>query len=410
MRVLTVGNMYPPLSLGGYELAWRSSVEQLSSGGHEVRVLTTDYDLVNRPRPEDEPEVFRELRWYWHNHEFPRRTPRERLAIERANSAALRRHLDEFRPDLVAWWAMGGMSLSMIERVRRAGIPAAGIVCDEWLSYGPQVDAWTRMFRGRASIAAAAVDRLTGIPTRFEVAAVGPVQFASEALRTTARAKGVEPPESEVGHRGVERDLFAPAPRPPWRWRLACVGRIDPRKGIDLAIEALALLPDEATLAVVGGGDDSHLAELRQLAADLGVADRVTFTVSERDRLRDVYADADVVLFPVRWEEPWGLVPLEAMAVGAPVVASGRGGSAEFLRDRENCLIFDPDAGAEALAAPIRRLAADEALREGLRTGGFETSGRLTVEAYDEAIERLLVRAAGRQGRAILGGGERPQP
>ena len=131
----------------------------------------------------------------------------------------------------------------------------------------------------------------------------------------------------------------------------ACVGRIDPRKGIDLAIEAVALLPDGATLAVVGGGDAAHLAELRQLASERGVADRVTFTSSERDRLRDVYADADVVLFPVRWEEPWGLVPLEAMAVGTPVVASGRGGSAEFLRERENCLIFDPDQGGEALAA-----------------------------------------------------------
>jgi glycosyltransferase involved in cell wall biosynthesis len=386
--------MYPPLSLGGYELAWQSSVEQLRSNRHEVRVLTTDYDLDRRPPPEDEPEVFRELRWYWHDHEFPRRSLRERLAIERANAATLRRHLDEFRPDLIAWWAMGGMSLSMIERVRRAAIPAAGIVCDEWLSYGPQVDAWTRMFRGRASIAAGVVDRLTGIPTRFEVAAVGPVQFASETLRTKARARAVDPPESEVGHRGVERDLFAPAPRPRWRWRLACVGRIDPRKGIDLAIEAVALLPDEATLAVVGGGDAAHLAELRRQAADRGVADRVTFTVSERDRLRDVYADADVVLFPVRWEEPWGLVPLEAMAVGAPVVASGRGGSAEFLRERENCLIFDPDRGGEALAAAIRELADDPALRERLRTGGFETSERLTVDAYDEAIERLLIRAA----------------
>jgi glycosyltransferase involved in cell wall biosynthesis len=193
----------------------------------------------------------------------------------------------------------------------------------------------------------------------------------------------------------VERDLFAPAPRPPWRWRLACVGRIDPRKGIDLAIEAVALLPDEATLVVVGGGDEAHLAELRELAAARGVAGRVTFTQSERDRLQDVYAEADVVLFPVRWEEPWGLVPLEAMAVGAPVVASGRGGSAEFLREHENCLIFDPDQGGEALAAAIRELGDDPALRERLRAGGFETSERLTVDAYDESIERLLIRAAG---------------
>jgi glycosyltransferase involved in cell wall biosynthesis len=401
MRVLTVGNMYPPLSLGGYELAWKSSVEQLRSRGHEVEVLTTDYGLGEGPAPDGEPGVHRELRWYWHDHAFPPRTLRERVAIECANATALGRRLEALRPDLVAWWSMGGMSLSLIERVRRAGIPAAGIICDDWLLYGPQVDAWSRIWRGRRRIVGPVAEKVTGIPARIElVEGVGPVMFASEALRSQARKRGVEPVTSEVGHRGVERDLFRAAPRPEWRWRLVCVGRIDPRKGIDLAIEAVARLPEEATLAVVGGGDQAHLDELRELARARGVADRVTFGSSDRDGLQRIYAEADAVLFPVVWEEPWGLVPLEAMAVGAPVVASGRGGSAEYLRDRENCLIFDVDRGGEALAAAVRELAAEPELRERLRTAGFETSGRLTVEAYDEAIERMLLAAAKRHPSA----------
>jgi glycosyltransferase involved in cell wall biosynthesis len=397
MRVLTVGNMYPPLSLGGYELAWQSSVEQLRSRGHQVEVLTTDYGLDEGPAPEGETGVHRELRWYWHDHSFPPRSLRERLAIERANATVLRRRLDALRPDLVVWWSMGGMSLTLIERVRRAGIPAAGIVCDDWLLYGPDVDAWTRVWRGRRRLVAPAAEKLTGIPARIELLeGVGPVMFASEALRAKARRRGVDPVVSEVGHRGVERHLFRAAARPDWSWRLVCVGRIDPRKGIDLAIDALTHLPEDATLAVVGGGDAAHLNELRELAAARGLADRVTFGQSDRDGLQDVYAGADVVLFPVVWEEPWGLVPLEAMAVGAPVVASGRGGSAEYLRDRENCLIFDVERGGEALAGSVRELAAEPELRERVRTAGFETSGRLTVEAYDEAIERLLLAAAKR--------------
>jgi glycosyltransferase involved in cell wall biosynthesis len=401
MRVLTVGNMYPPLSLGGYELAWQSSVEQLRSKGHEVEVLTTRYGLDEGPPPGPEPGVHRELRWYWHDHAFPPRTLRERLAIERTNAAVLDRRLEELRPDLVAWWSMGGMSLSLIERVRAAGIPAAGIVCDDWLLYGPQVDAWTRIWRGRRRLVAPVAEKLTGIPARIELLeGVGPVMFASDALRRKAAGRGVEPVVAEVGHRGVERDLFRAAPRPDWGWRLVCVGRIDPRKGIDLAIEALVHLPDEATLSVVGGGDEEHLAELRELAARRGVAGRVTFTRSERDELQDVYAGADAVVFPVVWEEPWGLVPLEAMAVGAPVIASGRGGSAEYLRDRENCLVFDVERGGEALAAAVHELAAQPELRERLRESGFATSGRLTVEAYDEAIESLLLDAAKRHPSA----------
>jgi len=119
MRVLSVGNMYPPLSLGGYELAWRFSVAQLRANGHPVRVLTTDYGLDDDSGEERDPEVFRELRWYWREHEWPRLGLRRRLALERANARALRRHLHEFQPEVVAWWAMGGMSLSLIEQVRR---------------------------------------------------------------------------------------------------------------------------------------------------------------------------------------------------------------------------------------------------------------------------------------------------
>ncbi len=51
-------------------------------------------------------------------------------------------------------------------------------------------------------------------------------------------------------------------------------------------------------------------------------------------------AAADALLFPVQWEEPWGLVPLEAMASGTPVVATGTGGSGEYLRDGDNCLVY----------------------------------------------------------------------
>src|SRR5438552_15011542 len=118
VRALAVGNMYPPHHLGGYELVWRSAVRHLRELGHEVRVLTTDFRLPS-PREAADPDVHRELRWWWREHAFPQRPLRERLAIERHNARVLERHLDELRPDVVSWWSMGGMSMSLIERVRR---------------------------------------------------------------------------------------------------------------------------------------------------------------------------------------------------------------------------------------------------------------------------------------------------
>src|SRR2546421_8807366 len=87
------------------------------------------------------------------------------------------------------------------------------------------------------------------------------------------------------------------------------------------------------------------------------------------------YASDDAAIFPVRWEEPWGLVPLEAMGKGRPVAATGRGGSAEYLVDSENCVLFEAD-DARGLADALRRLASDAGLRARLREGGLETASR----------------------------------
>ena len=92
-----------------------------------------------------------------------------------------------------------------------------------------------------------------------------------------------------------------------------------------------------------------------------------------RGELPDIYAGSDVVLFPVRWQEPWGLVPLEAMALGRPVIATGQGGSGEYLRDQENCLLVPP-GDPRAIAAAVRRLADDPQLRARIRTGGLATA------------------------------------
>src|SRR2546423_10978140 len=119
--------MYPPHHLGGYELVWRGAVRHLRSLGHEVRVLTTDFRVPEPSEAEDE-DVHRELRWWWREHAFPRRPFRERLAIERHNAALLEQHLDELRPDVVTWWSMGGMSLSLLETARRHRVPALSFV------------------------------------------------------------------------------------------------------------------------------------------------------------------------------------------------------------------------------------------------------------------------------------------
>jgi glycogen(starch) synthase len=394
-RILTIGNMYPPHHFGGYELIWRSWVQHAESRGHAVRVLTTDFRLDPEPI-EDQQEagdVHRELRWYWHDHEFPRLGLGERWSIERHNARVLDRHLQHFRPDVVVWWAMAGMSMSAIERVRRAGIPAVGFLDDYWLEYGPSVDAWTRVFRDRPRLARL-VERTTGMITRADLVTGISFIFSSQILLEGARGAWPTLTDAEVvPHAPPEIEIFTEAPPGAWSWKLLYIGRIDEAKGIDLAILALLSLPEQATLTVVGTGNEDYRRELQRLVHTHRLEDRVSFARRPRAELPAVYAQADAVLFPVRWNEPFGIVPLEAMAVGRPVVATGKGGSGEFLSDQENCLIFDPTDGAGELAKRVRVLADDPSLRDRLRQGGRRTVDEIRGMRFNERVLATALRA-----------------
>ena len=391
MRILSVGNMYPPHHQGGYELMWRAGTRRLRQDGHEVRVLTSDH---REAQPEEgfaeEPDVHRELRWYWRDHAFPRLSLRERVSIERHNLSILDRHLEGFEPDVVAWWSMGGMSMSLIERARRLDFPAVGFVHDEWLFYARRTDLWHRL-TNRRGIPTGTVERLTGIPSRVDFSAAAEWVFVSEAMRRKT-LRGLALKRTAILSSGIEGSLFRPVPGHEWEWRLLYVGRIDPRKGVELAIRGLLHLP-QASLRILGAGDQEYRSVLESLVEDLGLRDRVTITTSPRDVLPAEYAAADAVLFPVQWEEPWGLVPLEAMACGTPVIATGTGGSAEYLRDGENCLLFEPKHDARALAVQVTRLAGDPGLRQRLRETGFETAARHDESDFLDGVVEIHRRA-----------------
>jgi glycosyltransferase involved in cell wall biosynthesis len=289
---------------------------------------------------------------------------------ERATAAAFDRHVADFRPDVVSWWRLGELSMSLPGRARAAGLPAVGMVCDPWMRDGPARDPWAQLNGSGPDLSAA----------RW--------LWVSRALRDLLGGRG------DVVTAGIELDDFPEAAPHPWRGRLLCIGRLSPLKGVDTAVSAVAHLPSPTRLDVVGDGAPEYRFELRARAAALGVAGRVAFAPARPPAaVSGSYAAADAVLFPVRWAEPWGLVPLEAMAVGRPVVATGMGGSAEYLRHEHNALLVAPD-DPPALAAAVARLAADPELRAHLRRGGRATAEAHPAQASHASIRRALEAAA----------------
>ena len=156
-----------------------------------------------------------------------------------------------------------------------------------------------------------------------------------------------------------------PAPRPGRPARVLTVGRLVPRKGVDTVIAAIGRVP-AANLIVAGGPErarldhDPEVARLRKVAAESKVASRVTFTGRvEHQEVPGLMRSADVVVSDP-WYEPFGIVPLEAMACGAAVIASAVGGHLDTVADGITGLLVPP-RNPGALADRTRYLLANPA-------------------------------------------------
>ena len=135
------------------------------------------------------------------------------------------------------------------------------------------------------------------------------------------------------------------------RFVVLVVAHLIPEKGVDMALRALALLPSHVTLWIVGDGSERPMLE--QLAQSLGIGERTVFLGLCSDVCRYMQA-ADCLVCPSLWEEAAGLVILEALASGLPVIASCVGGIPEFVRSGSNGFLVsagDYSAMAQYIAA-----------------------------------------------------------
>jgi D-inositol-3-phosphate glycosyltransferase len=219
---------------------------------------------------------------------------------------------------------------------------------------------------------------------------------------TELLAMGGDPARLTVVPCGVDLDLFRPGgpalPRTPGRARLVSVGRLVERKGIEDAILALRRLPD-AELLVAGGPErarlwaDPEARRLRAAARAAGVADRVELLGRvARPEMPALLRSADAVLC-VPWYEPFGIVPLEAMACGVPVVVAAVGGLLDTVVDGTTG-VHVPPRSPELLARAVRRLLDRPDRRRRLGEAGarrargysWDRVADLTLGAYHDVV------------------------
>jgi len=240
------------------------------------------------------------------------------------------------------------------------------------------------------------------------------VRLADRLVANTAQERdelvglyGADPHRVDVAHPGVDLDVFRPMSRvearhglglPPDARIVLFAGRLQPHKGPDVAIEAIARLDPDVRLVIVGGPSGTgteHPEALAELASDLGVTARVSLVppVDQR-RLAAWYAAADVVCVPSH-SESFGLVAMEAQACGRPVVAAAVGGLPTAVVDGVTGVLVDGHDPAD-YAAALTTILNDHALRDTMGTKAVTHASGFTWEATVDRLVSTYRRAAGR--------------
>ena len=277
-----------------------------------------------------------------------------------------RRVLDEVKPDVVHIQSHIIIGRGLAREARKRGIPLIAtnhVMAENILDFTTLPDALDRIFVKLAWADAKRTFALTRAVTT-------PTRRAADFLESTIDIQGVIPVSC-----GIDRANYTADLEPRDANRILFVGRLTSEKGIDVVLRALAQLDPalDATFDIVGGGDQRR--NLEQLAAQLGIADRVTFHGhASEEELRALYTRAS--LFAIASiAELQSIATMEAMASGLPIVAANAVALPHLVHDGENGYLFEPgnvDELAARLtdvltASPEERLRMQQASLDGVR-------------------------------------------
>ncbi|WP_410578515.1 glycosyltransferase [Amycolatopsis sp. lyj-108] len=390
MRIAMVSEHASPVAaLGGADAGGQNvHVAELSAAlsrqGHDVTVYTR---RENRrvPATVETPDGYRVV----HVTAGPaRKLPKDELLPHMGEfGRVLRSRWTKARPDVVHahFWMSG---LASVLAAKDLGIPvtqtfhALGVV--------------KRRYQGKKDTSPAERTRLERMIAKQ---ADRVIATCSDEVFELVRM-GLPRSRASVVPCGVDLTKFTPdgerAPRTAAR-RIVSVGRLVPRKGFDLAIAALASLPD-TELVIAGGPDSGPLTEVPEVRRLLAIADRLGVTdrvrlpgLVSREQMPALLRSADAVVC-TPWYEPFGIVPLEAMACGVPVVATAVGGLTETVVDGVTGMLVPPRNPKE-LAGALRRLLSDISACESFGIAGAD---RVRARYSWDRVAADTLRAYGR--------------
>ncbi len=321
-------------------------------------------------------------------------------------------HLDEFVDGVEAWRIASGVDYDLIHAHYWLSGVVALALRERWGV--PVLQMFHTLGRFKNGAARRRADLEPSIRLDEEQRIVRHVDGLVAASVVERRALvddyGADSSRATVIPCGVDTELFRPGDRDVARARVdpgnaplvLYVGRIAPIKGLETLLDAVAQLRARGSavrLLIVGGEadepSDGHEAEIRRRVDGLGLREAVRFVGAQpQEALRDFYVAADVTVLPSYYES-FGMVVLEAMACGSPVIGSRVGGLTTTVRDGVTGFLV-PDGDAGALAERIVTLVGDADLRFRLGREGVQWAARHRWPCVAEAICREYARLESR--------------
>lgn len=380
MKLLLLNYELPPIGGGGGHATYHTALA-LADRGHDVDILTSRYGGVPGYQHENGVDIHRVPSFRLGVHKCGLRgaasylvcaLPRLRELLHK-QSYDLCHYYFSMPTGALSFYSHNVQHLPYLVSLRGSDVPG--------------YDATKAYLRG--------LHRLLGRVNRGIWNRAGAVIANSNSLRQQALEDDPDAGISVIPN-GIDVERFSPRARPgPERApvRLISVCRLVPRKGVDVLLEAMAMLADlDVTLEIVGTGELEQ--PLREKARALGLGDRVHFAgfVSQEDLPAHHHA-ADIFVLP-SLAESFAMALLEAMGCGLPVVATCSGGIPEIVTDGENGLLV-PAESAVALAAGIRHLVADRDFRLTLgennarKVRAHYTWARI-AEQYEQVYRQVL--------------------
>jgi len=375
LSVVLITNLFPPQELGGYGRMMWEFARGLLARGHRVRILTSNVtEFAHQPPSDDEravePQVLRtlELLGKWSGGKAVPITDRaEAMRRLRDNQARVRTAIAKCGANLVLAGNLDFLGQTVLEPALGQNVPVLHALANALPGYP--------------------VAQMPAAPHYW-------VAPCSDWNGRVYREAGFAPTRIETLYPGARLErffrLFLPDTR---RLRICYASLMLPYKGADTLVHALAQLHAagvDFSAEIAGDAPRADfLAEMQALVERTGMGDKVRFTgFLDRRGLSALFARSNVLVFPSRFQEPFGISQVEAMAAGLVVVSSGTGGAREIVRDGVDGLLFNPESPAD-LAQKLQRLAGDAALMAKLQRQGQARSAVFSVDNAVLKIEQL---------------------